>query len=335
MECVLCSGLDSPGGPDWDTQSTVRKLIQVNRLLADRFNSFATGLRDRTLLGNSRQKDTPARNQTVIFILSSPHSGSTWAGYVLGSHPQCDFVGEYYRCWQPQIRKPCPLCSSRGRNECAVLHGIDKVPDKDAFKFAFERFDKRVLVDNSKVLEWINRFSKKPQPFDVKAVHILRDPRGYYYSHRRRLDARAWPTILPAWLKLNIGIRDFLKRRKVEHSVVFYDDLAVKPEEAFRSLFAAMDLSAESPVTAYQNREHHAFAANGASYKLLRDSNVPFLVTGDDRFYSKQTEDYFHDQRWCSALTPEEKSSIQGNASVARFLKDYGKRMETNGLVEC
>jgi hypothetical protein len=67
----------------------------------------------------------------------------------------------------------------------------------------------------------------------------------------------------------------------------------------------------------------------------MRDSGVSFFVTGDDRFYSKQTEDYFHDRRWCSALTPEEKNEIQKNASLSRFLKEYGKRMETDGLAEC
>jgi hypothetical protein len=88
-----------------------------------------------------------------VFIHSSPHSGSTWFGYVLGSGSETCFVGELYRAWDPQDRVPCTVCAAKGLSECVVLAGIEASHPTQAFDAISSRNGKRVIVENSKRLE--------------------------------------------------------------------------------------------------------------------------------------------------------------------------------------
>src|SRR2546421_8570660 len=105
--------------------------------------------------------------KTVTFILSSERSGSTWLGYVLGSHKDCAFVGEFYRGWQPEIQGPCSSCAAKGLSECEVLDGAEYVPVKRAYDFAFERLHVSHLIDSSKKIEWASRYIGSGRDFNV------------------------------------------------------------------------------------------------------------------------------------------------------------------------
>jgi hypothetical protein len=254
---------------------------------------------------------------------------------MLGSHSASAFLGEYYRCWRPALGVPCPLCLGRGLQECTVLHGVENVPERDAFDFAFGRLQKNVLVDASKDLDWISSFCRQQQTFNVKAVHLIRDPRGFYFSQRRRIPEATWPSLMSRWVQQNCEIDDFLKQHNITSTTAFYDDLASRPLEAFPSLFEALGLEPESPTVNYWERDHHAYSANGASYRLLRENPVSFFITGDDRFYAAQEDGSFHDQRWQSGLGQAEKQTIERNVDIAGLLSRHGRRMEAEGLQAC
>ncbi len=274
--------------------------------------------------------DAPAPERSVVFILSAAHSGSTWAGYVLGSHSQSAFLGEYHRAWTPHLRQPCAWCAGHGNDHCEVLHGIDSVPEAHAFEFAFSRLAKRVLVDTSKWVSWVQRFAGR-EDFDLAAIHLVRDPRGYYHSRRRRTPPDHWPRLIPEWLRENIEISEFLEASRVRYRRVFYGDLAEDPCRMFAGLFAFVGLPFELGALAYWEREHHGFAANGASSLMLRGlpyaSQLPYLITGDDAFYTERHKSLFFDQRWASELSDAEKAAIEQNPAVVDLLRQFGRTM--------
>ena len=120
--------------------------------------------------------NTDVLKRTAVFILSSPHSGSTWAGYVLGSNPASAFLGEYHRAWRDRLRAPCILCNARGLGFCEILSDLAEEPVERAFDLAFVRTRTRVVVDSSKDVGWIQSF-RTDDVADTRVVHLVRDPR--------------------------------------------------------------------------------------------------------------------------------------------------------------
>ena len=176
-----------------------------------------------------------ARNRTAVFILSSAHSGSTWTGYVLGSGPESAFLGEYYRAWNDALRVPCTICAARGLPRCEVLYDIETEPAGRAFELAFARTGKRVIVDSSKVVDWIRLF-QADRALDIRTVVLVRDPRGFFASVKRRTQADLAGT-MAHWCQENRQFRDFIAMSGLPSRTASYDLLAEMPEAEFSRLF--------------------------------------------------------------------------------------------------
>src|SRR5262245_4644926 len=122
---------------------------------------------------------------TVVFILSSDHSGSTWLGYVLGSTSNAVFVGEFWRAWDDNFREPCSFCYASGIESCEVLNDIQRFAPERAHELVCVRAKKQFIIDSSKRLGWAQKLMAKIglKPY---LIHLVRDPRGWYASQRRR-----------------------------------------------------------------------------------------------------------------------------------------------------
>lgn len=210
-----------------------------------------------------------------------------------------------------------------------MLGGIEQVPERNAFDFAFDRTGQPVLVDASKDVAWAGNFINSG--FNVKLIHLVRDPRGYFFSQRRRLPVEFWPGLISRWVEENVGISDFVRGSGLPFKAVFYDNLAGDPE-LFTDIFQFLDLQPESSALRYWTRDHHGFAANGASSLLLRQFSEEAYTTGDDKFYDSLGLQNFHDQRWIEGLSPEEKQSIETNPDVVQLLAENGALMTHEGL---
>jgi hypothetical protein len=269
-----------------------------------------------------------------VFILSSPQSGSTWTGYVLGSGPESAFLGEYHRAWKEAIRVPCTLCAARGLPSCEILHNVETEPAGRAFDLAFARTGKRVIVDTSKDIEWVDLF-RGHDDLDIRIVHLVRDPRGIFASVKRR--APTDPVALVAqWLRENEEFRGFIAASGLPRVTASYDLLAQSPENEFPRLFEFCDMKFTRKSLSYWNFEHHGFAANGASDAILRRKgycHVPkHFATGDAAFYNRNSQTLFHDQRWREALTPTESAAIENSAEVQELLKSLGFALAEKGI---
>jgi hypothetical protein len=295
----------------------------LRQLLENTFGSFASPERE--------AKKTNASNRTAVFILSSPHSGSTWTGYVLGSNPASAFLGEYHRAWKDRYRTPCIVCNARGFGFCEVLSDLGHEPVERAFDLAFARTGKRVVVDSSKDVDWIQSF-RGDDTFDIRLVHLVRDPRGFFASAKRRV-TDGLDHVMSKWCKENEDLRDFIAASGLRSVTASYDLLAQSPETEFRRVFERCGMAFTEECLRYWDVEHHAWAANGASDAILKGKGHGDLVaTGDVDFYQRKSQTLFHDLRWRSALTPAQSTTIESNNRVRRLLRSLGYSLTDSGI---
>jgi hypothetical protein len=272
--------------------------------------------------------------KTALFVLSSRHSGSTWIGYVLGSAPESAFVGEYYRAWTESLRVPCTICAARGLPSCDVLYDVEKEPAERAFDLASARIKKRVIVDNSKEIEWIRTF-RIGDGLDIRIVLLVRDPRGVFASVKRRGNSDLG-AVMAHWSKENREFCNFITASGIPSAAVSYDLAAETPQREFRRLFEFCGMRFTKDSLSYWNVEHHGFAANGASDAILKGKGFPHVpghfATGDTVFYGENSKTHFHDHRWHTALTSAECAAITSNVEVQNLLKRLGLVLTERGV---
>ena len=264
-----------------------------------------------------------ATRRTVIFILSEIRSGSTWLSYVLGSHDPIVHLGEYHRPFIIPGHVACRLCEAKGLPECEVLHGIEKVPTQQAHDFAFERFGKPILCDASKSLEWTANFLNQDR-YQVKAVHLMRDPRGWFASQRRRTPMSADEAV-GRWAETNQRILDFVAYHRIACCNVFYDDLAVRPDRYFPRLCRFLEVDYQSNALEYWNREHHGLGGNGAALNVIGQYQNAQVTTGDDPFYQANAQKRFYDARWREQLDESERKTFEQSSAVRLLLEMHDR----------
>lgn len=273
--------------------------------------------------------------RTVVFLLSSDHSGSTWVGYVLGSGSNNAFLGEFYRIWKPELRQECSWCMANGHPTCKVLSGLETCSQINAFEAAFSRVAVPFLIDSSKRVSWARHFVSRNCAYNIRLVQVIRDPRGWYASAKRRHPG-SLDELVADWCNENVGIRAFLESTSVPSTTVFYDELAESPESEFEILCDFLGFRFEPASLRYWEKPHHALAANGASYSLLsgapNTTSLNHFITADDPFYQAQCRKLFHDTRWKSQLTASEISSIISHAGVGALLGQYSRSLSRDGI---
>lgn len=271
--------------------------------------------------------------RTAVFILSSIRSGSTWVGYVLGSHPSSAFLGEFARAWMPENRVPCSWCHGNGIDICPVLGGVEQTPKRLAYREAFRRLSRPVLIDSSKWIAWASLFLDSD--FEICLLHIMRDPRGWYASERRRNSAPL-PALLRQWLHENRAFRDFARLSRKRFATAFYEDLAQSPEKEFERVARALDIPFDQRCLEYWTTPQHGFAANGASSMILRHlpsaKTMPEFITADDQYYAARYGSQFYDNRWVTELAPDERTFIESDNDINDFLGQYERELSSNGL---
>lgn len=288
--------------------------------------------------------------KTLVYILSEKHSGSTWVSYVLGSHNNSANLGEYYRPFIDKSHPECDICNALGRLPCKVLHGIHNVPIPKAYDFAFERYRKDILIDSGKEISWahkiyklsgfasraihyikspseiIRRFSKdgkvNSHNYNILLLHLVRDPRGWYASEKRRGKNNVEHEI-KRWVLSNSQMMKFAKTTMLPYRVVSYDYLAANPKEYYPEICKFIGLNFETEALEYWNSEHHCLGGiNGAGYNVLKKYESANVKTADEGFYKDNLNRNFYDQRWKEQLTQEEIKYINNNIEVNKILAE-------------
>ncbi len=230
---------------------------------------------------------------------------------------------------------PCTVCASRGLSECVLLYGIENTEPRNVFSLISERNGKRIIVDNSKSIEWTKLFVGRPDR-DLHIVHVVNDPRGRWASLRRRKWGQTVEDSLAAWCAENRDIRDFAAEYQLPTTVVSYDIIAANQRREIPELFTSLGSRFEPAALRYWEVDHHGFAANGASSALIEHqkftSPPKHFATADDSFYQNMFGQTFVDERWRTELPEAEIAAITTNPEVKTLLTSLGLRLTQLGM---
>jgi len=260
---------------------------------------------------------------TIAFVLGTRRSGSHWLGEVLGSHSWAAPLGEFAKHAEEPGRVACRLCEADGRAQCAVFDGIADVAPENLHLFAAERLQRPVLIDISKNYAWAGRFVRRAD-LDVRLIHLVRDPRGFIESERRRRSDASDDELLAEWAVINQDIDAFLATTDRPRMLVSYEALADRPERAFPPLCAFLGHAFEPQALQYWQTPKHGLGANGAASLYLRGRAVEVARTGDDAHYARlHLEGTSVDRRWESRLAPD----VAARAAAHPYAQSLAERL--------
>ena len=256
---------------------------------------------------------------------------------MLGSHSSAGYVGEVKRL----VRKPekaCYICQDQP--SCELLGGIGIANLPDLYRILYARMEgtKTLLVDNSKKTSWAARYLALASEFDLRFVHLIRDPRalvrrwhqnqlslmkGFRYRKRgalhyplRAVDVFFKPLHFAyalRWLRQNEEITQFLAKHKLNHQIVTYRDLATTPDQQLKNLMGWLDLEYEPAQRNYWNFAHH-----GTQKKDYVSNN-------------SDLEGYI-DLRWQDDLSAQVQTEVIQLAEVQRYLASIHLNLLDDGL---
>ncbi len=275
--------------------------------------------------------------KTILYILSSNYSGSTLLSLMLGAHSRAIQIGEAKVLRRvDSSRPPCVICGVE--NICAVNEGITPENVDRLYDIQFERWPSvEVIVDNSKKPYWAERFLSQSAKYNLKFIHLVRDPRSLV----RRWDIKfnTWSNVLVQrwrairhakniylkdpfcsnttlyaykWLRQNQNISEFLARYKLEHRVVNYCDLVTNTEAELRQLNDYVGLEYEKQQETYWEVKQHG---GGKTSDILARGGI------------------HKDLRWQDYLTERTKLTISENGMINNYLAGLGLRFSEDGLV--
>jgi len=263
----------------------------------------------------------PATERTVVFILSSSHSGSTLLALLLGSHSRAAYIGELHKMFNAEQPGRCSLCDDR-KATCPLFYDVAERTPLDIYRSLFERTGKTVLIDNSKRLKWMTQHLDDDS-FNKKYIHVLRDPRGVILSR----ETRGRTTKLSHWPKQNRRFYESLSAPGRESRLVLYEDFATRREQTLRDLTHWLGFEYEFDQLEYWRVEHHGSGRNGATSAFLQDAG-----TADPAFYKEKARQHFHDMRWRDQLDREIQDAIAQSDPVRLLLADMGLHLTETGL---
>ena len=257
---------------------------------------------------------------TVVFILSTTRSGSTWLSLMLGSNSRAAYIGELKLMFAGEA-VACSLCDDRGV-ACPLFHDVARVRAKDVHPLLLERTGRDVLVDNSKVLSWSRKQLREGGPRRTY-IHLLRDPRAVVHSWRLLGRTKGHDD----WIERNRGLREFLEQNRLDFRVVTYDDLAERTDETLTELCDWLSLSYEPAQKEYWQFEHHGRGGNGATAPFLQN-----FQASDQAFYAANKRSQFRDLRWKDGMDAAQQQEISGDPGLRALVDDFGLVLSDDGL---
>ena len=251
----------------------------------------------------------------IVYIIGVGHSGSTLLDILLGSHSRTFSVGELIALsstgkpgrHERILAEPCD-CGAPSKSACSFWSGIDRRLQAEHAtslrEIDLESRDPGVFVAaNRAIYESIAResgrscvieSSKRPARFDrlvaagfdVRPIHILREPHGVIASNLRK--GHDWYAQCRTYSRQALRTRRLLADR--EFMRVRYESLATRPEETIRDLMEWLGLAFEPEQMRWSRTVHHHLAGN--RMRLTRDDTIRF------------------DQRWRTELTAKQRLLI-------------------------
>jgi hypothetical protein len=273
----------------------------------------------------------------LVFILSSNYSGSHFLSLLLGSHSKALHLGETKNLIKEGIN--CYKCGVL--NDCHLFKGIQELTTNELYPTLFNRAGEQInlLIDTSKKTEWAIKFINNQADYDIKVIHLMRDPRALmrrwknkYTSllsqlNQRRKMLKVFPEktlklifssqnniYLFKWLNQNQEIIDFTKQYSLDTKTITYHDLTLNPEKELSKLMSWLDTNYEASQLKYWEFEHHG------TQKRQYD------------WVKKQQTTSHVDLRWKEELTPNQSETVFNSSEFNTFIESQNLAQIENGL---
>ena len=273
----------------------------------------------------------------LVFILSSNYSGSHFLSLLLGSHSKATHLGETKNLIKEGVE--CYKCGTL--HGCSLFKGIQELAIDTLYPTLFNRADEEInlLIDTSKKTEWAIKFIKNQADYEIKVIHLVRDPRALmrrwknkYTSllsqlNQRRKMLKAFPKkalklifssqnniYLYKWLKQNQEIIDFTKQYSLDTRTITYHDLTFNPKKELSKLMSWLDTNYEASQLKYWEFEHHG------TQKRQYD------------WVKKQQTTSHVDLRWKEELTPNQSETVFNSSDFNTFIESQNLVQIENGL---
>ncbi|MEL0082018.1 MAG: hypothetical protein VW985_03120 [Gammaproteobacteria bacterium] len=271
----------------------------------------------------------------IVFVLSSNYSGSHHFALMMGSHLSTAYLGETRRL-KKSPKKACYIC--RDKPSCDLFAGIGPQNIASLYEQLYRRLPEGVVavVDNSKKPGWAGQYLHLADQFDLRFVHLIRDPRALVrrwlaespsasmgFRHRRKLaiayphrtwaamSAPTWVVHAYRWLRQNQEISEFISKNRLAHRIVTYRDLALEPQQQLDNLMTWLGMEYQPGQLEYWKRDHHGTQKQD---------------------YFQSTEKSYFDLRWQADLDETVQTGVMEIAEIRRFLSKLGLYGLADGL---
>ena len=266
----------------------------------------------------------------IVFIVSSPWSGSTWLSFVLGTHPRAATLGEHWRRFRGLRDSECRSCQHKGLPHCEVLDGITTAPVERAYSLPLERFAPQgvdTLIDNSKFLDWLEELlaAGACDPASVRVIHLVRDPRGWITSATGRRPTLDAAMMLSDWKQRLTQQQAGLAGLGLPTLRLSYDLACLDSAYLLQTVSSFLGFQYGPEHLRYWDREHHAMAGNGAAISVVPGGKG---ATWDRDYYLTRLGRVFHDDRWRQRLDPAMVRLVTGDPEAIRLMQAFGAGFE-------
>jgi hypothetical protein len=190
----------------------------------------------------------------AIYVVGAPRSGSTLLGFLLGSQPGVEFIGETIRL-ASQWREDRVCGCGESLRSCVFWRAVSTTVELGTFSehdipalhdVVHER-GAQVVVDTSKDASYVKRIAR---PHDL-IVHLVRDPRAYALSSYQgwtKKREEGHPRFIKvlrtsaSWLRRNATGEGL--RRRFSGIRIRYEDLCERPDAVRRDVLERLGLQA-------------------------------------------------------------------------------------------
>jgi hypothetical protein len=217
--------------------------------------------------------------ERVIFIVGTPFCGSTILGNCLNAHPDVFFAGEIdrldvfdrYHDTSPVQHDPgCRICMTAEEYSCPAwprdfVESLRPLGDLEKYRRIIDRCERRVLVDGSKNINWVNRLHDMGLSIPTMAIICARTPFAYCCSN---LGAGGTPVVAAALAYRNyyVHVLRSLAGRGIPSIVVRYEEFGLAPVPTTRRLSAFMNLEHAPGMLTYWEVPVHPIGGNSGAY---------------------------------------------------------------------
>ena len=226
------------------------------------------------------------RKTTLVYIVSASHSGSTALSLLLGTHSLMVNLGEVattFSRWHDEQH----ICTCGCRAEECVVWGTEERYGHhdtvlyDKYNLLIDRCRSvypasPYLVDASKDIEILGSIKERIDA-DIKVILLIRDPRGYISSIKRKnadkkkgIMARltlSHSYLLRYWLKINSKFHRYLKEREFPCLKITYEDLCLNSKATLSRVSEFLDLQPPLVHTSLTNSTSHILRGNGMRFQ--------------------------------------------------------------------